>query len=178
MTKQQLPTPQGRYVSARRHGDLIFVSGMTPRRSGKLVHVGQVAPGVAIESYRAAVELATQNALHAAEVMLGDSERIASALNLTVYINAPAAMRTTPGSPTLRRVIWKAAFRKVRFRRAPRLEWRRCRRCCRRSRAGRRSGRHSRVAATLIDGSASRRRRVGRDPCETQPHPIAMERDA
>lgn len=90
MTKQQLPTPQGRYVSARRHGDLIFVSGMTPRRSGKLVHVGQVAPGVAIESYRAAVELATQNALHAAEVMLGDSERIASALNLTVYINAPA----------------------------------------------------------------------------------------
>ncbi|WP_298271568.1 RidA family protein [uncultured Bradyrhizobium sp.] len=90
MTKQRLPTPQGRYVSARRHGDLIFVSGMTPRRNGKLVHVGQVVPGAMIEDYRAAVELATQNALQAAEATLGDGERIASALSLTVYINAPA----------------------------------------------------------------------------------------
>ncbi len=90
MTKQQLPTPQGRYAVARRHGDLIFVSGMTPRTNGKLVHVGQVAPGVVIESYRAAVELATQNALQAAEATLSDGERIASALSLTVYINAPA----------------------------------------------------------------------------------------
>lgn len=90
MTKQQLPAPQGRYVAARRHRDLIFVSGMTPRRNGNLVHVGQVEPGAVIESYRAPVELATQNALQAAEATLGDGERIASALSLTVYINAPA----------------------------------------------------------------------------------------
>lgn len=52
--------------------------------------MGQVAPGAVIESYRAVVELATQNALQAAEATLGDGERIASALSLTVYINAAA----------------------------------------------------------------------------------------
>ncbi|WP_180900315.1 RidA family protein [Martelella soudanensis] len=84
------PRPQGVYVPAKRHRDMIFVSGMTPRENGLLVHAGQVAPDVPVETYRQAVELAAGNALRAAQSQLIENERIISILNLTVYVNAPA----------------------------------------------------------------------------------------
>ncbi|OYR07769.1 hypothetical protein CEV33_3545 [Brucella grignonensis] len=47
---------------------MIFVSGMTPRENGKLLHhIGQVVPEAPVETYRRAMELATKNALTAAK---------------------------------------------------------------------------------------------------------------
>lgn len=86
-TRQAIP-PQGLYVPARRHNDLVFVSGMTPRRNGVLLHAGQVAVDAPVELYEEAVRLATGNALQAAEAQLRSGERIASVLSLTVYVNA------------------------------------------------------------------------------------------
>jgi enamine deaminase RidA (YjgF/YER057c/UK114 family) len=91
MNGRVAPPPQGLYVPAKRHGDLIFVSGQTPRKNGKLLHAYQVALDAPDETYRAAVELAAaDNALQAAGAQLAVGERIASALSLTVYVNAPA----------------------------------------------------------------------------------------
>ncbi len=83
------PPPQGLYVPARRHNDLVFVSGMTPRRNGVLLHAGQVAPDAPAELYDDAVRLATENALQAVRAQLQGGERIGSVLSLTVYVNAP-----------------------------------------------------------------------------------------
>lgn len=82
------PIPQGAYVAARRHGGLIFTSGMTPRRDGVLMFTGPIRNGATLEDYREAVELACHNALLAARGRLEASERLASILSLTVYIAA------------------------------------------------------------------------------------------
>jgi enamine deaminase RidA (YjgF/YER057c/UK114 family) len=86
----EAPVPQGRYVVARRHGDLIFTAGMTPRRNGILVSTGPVSATGPIEIYREAVVLAADNALAAAHGTLRAGETISAVLSLTVYIAAEA----------------------------------------------------------------------------------------
>ncbi|MCC7053228.1 MAG: RidA family protein [Gemmatimonadaceae bacterium] len=82
------PVPQGRYVPAVRHVDVVYTSGMTPRRGGVLMFTGPIAAGDALEQHRDAVRLATQNALVAAQGCVGDGERIAVVLQLTVFLAA------------------------------------------------------------------------------------------
>lgn len=82
------PVPQGDYIPAKRHGGLIFTSGMTPRRNGELIFIGPVRIDTPTEDYREAVMLACANALAAARGLLGEGERIAAILSLTVYIAA------------------------------------------------------------------------------------------
>ncbi|WKL39066.1 RidA family protein (plasmid) [Sinorhizobium meliloti] len=88
MTDRNAPQPQGQYVPAKRHGDLIFVSGMTSRENGKLLFMGQVELDTPVEAYRIAVELAAENSLTAAKSQLIAGEQLA-VLSLTVYVNAP-----------------------------------------------------------------------------------------
>lgn len=82
------PVPQGNYVAAKRHGDLVHTSGMTPRDNGVLMFKGAISQGAPLETYQAAVELATKNALTAARLLLAPHERVAGVLSLTVYIAA------------------------------------------------------------------------------------------
>jgi len=84
------PTPQGDYVPARRHGDLIFTSGMTPRRGGLLTIHGPIRSDLPLDHYRDAVTLACSAALFAARGALADGEHISAILSLTVYIAAEA----------------------------------------------------------------------------------------
>ncbi|HEY8596178.1 MAG TPA: RidA family protein [Devosiaceae bacterium] len=88
MNEAHGPRPQGNYVPARRFGDLIFVSGMTPRENGELVATGSVAAGDPPEKHRKAIELATHNALRAARMQVSQGEALADVLSLTVYLNA------------------------------------------------------------------------------------------
>ena len=83
-----MPVPQGDYVPARRHGDMIFTSGMTPRRNGVMLLSGPVKINVPVEDYREAVRLAARNAVQAAAGLLDEGEAIATVLSLTVYIVA------------------------------------------------------------------------------------------
>jgi len=82
------PVPQGNYVPAKRFGGLVFVSGMTPRENGVLTAMGKIVEGEPVERYRPAVELATRNALLAAQAVLAGGEVLAEAISLTVYLNA------------------------------------------------------------------------------------------
>jgi enamine deaminase RidA (YjgF/YER057c/UK114 family) len=82
------PVPQGAYRAATRHGDLIFSSGMTPRRGGVLIHVGRMRAADPIDTHRDAVVLATLNALTAVRACLAEGERIAVVLQLTIFLNS------------------------------------------------------------------------------------------
>lgn len=88
LSGQAPPRAQGLYVPAKRLGDMIFVSGMTPRADGRLIQTGQIARGDDPERYRAAVELAARNALAAAGAVLSEGEDLHLPLSLTVYLNA------------------------------------------------------------------------------------------
>lgn len=82
------PIPQGRYLPAVRHHDVIYTSGMTPRLQGVLQYSGKIRPNQPLQSYHDAVKLATTNALTAARALLQKDEKLALILQLNVYINA------------------------------------------------------------------------------------------
>lgn len=85
------PIPQGRYMPAVRHADIIYTSGMTPREAGELKFTGPVNADDDLELHRAAVELAATNALVAAENCLQTDKHISLILQLNVFINAARA---------------------------------------------------------------------------------------
>lgn len=82
------PVPQGKYLPAVRHADVIYTSGMTPRKAGVLMYSGKIRAADPIESYRDAICLATLNALAAAQACLKEGEAISLILQLTVFLNA------------------------------------------------------------------------------------------
>lgn len=81
------PIPQGKYLPAVRNADLIYISGMTPRIAGKLIYAGKIQARDSIEKHRDAVQLATLNALTAAQTCLKEGEKIATILQLNVFLN-------------------------------------------------------------------------------------------
>jgi enamine deaminase RidA (YjgF/YER057c/UK114 family) len=86
--KREQPIPQGTYVPAVRHADLIYTSGMTPRKAGELIYSGKIRAGDPLECHRDAVRLATFNALVAAQACLQDGERLSVILQLNIFLNA------------------------------------------------------------------------------------------
>lgn len=82
------PVPQGDYLPARRHGSLIYTSGMTPRVNGTLMFSGSVKKDEPVENFRAAVRIASDNALEAVLELLAENESISAVLSLTVYVAA------------------------------------------------------------------------------------------
>ncbi len=80
------PIAQGNYTPALRDGEMIYVSGMTPRLNGALIRQGPILPGADPRDYREAVHLAAENALLAARAQLLEGERIAAIINMTVYV--------------------------------------------------------------------------------------------
>ncbi len=84
------PIPQGKYLPAIRHTELIYTSGMTPREAGNLVYSGKIRVLDPIEPHRDAVRLATLNALTAAQTCLKEGEKIALILQLYVFLNTEA----------------------------------------------------------------------------------------
>ena len=82
------PIPQGKYLPAVRHADVIYTSGMTPRKAGILMYSGKIRAADPIECHRDAVRLAAENALAAAQACLREDEKISIILQLNVFLNA------------------------------------------------------------------------------------------
>ena len=87
MSMVEQPIPQGEYLPAIRHNDLIYTSGMTPRKAGKLLFSGKIRDDKPLEAYKDAVRLAALNALTAAQHCIKADEKIAVILQLNVYLN-------------------------------------------------------------------------------------------
>ena len=82
------PIPQGKYLPAIRHGDVVYTSGMTPRKEGKLMYSGEIKANEPIETYKDPIQLATLNALVAAQLCLEKGEKISQIFQLNIYLNA------------------------------------------------------------------------------------------
>lgn len=85
------PIAQGKYEVASKFENIIITAGMTPRKNGKLIKIGKIYESDVLESYQAAVRLATENALNAAMGIVSENEEISKVLSLTTYINAEEA---------------------------------------------------------------------------------------
>lgn len=81
------PIPQGKYLPAVRHADVIYTSGMTPRKAGKLLYSGKIHAEVPIETHENAIRLASLNAFTAAKSCLKEGEKISLILQLNVFLN-------------------------------------------------------------------------------------------
>ena len=79
------PIPQGSYVAAVVHGDLVYTAGMTPRVEGRLRFSGRIGRHVATDDAVAAIELATRNAIAAVDAVRGQ-RAVEQILQLTVYL--------------------------------------------------------------------------------------------
>jgi enamine deaminase RidA (YjgF/YER057c/UK114 family) len=90
------PIPQGKYLPAVRHADLIYTSGMTPRKAGILIYSGKIRASDPLESHRDAVCLATLNALVAARACLKEGEKISVILQLNIFLNAEPEFTAHP----------------------------------------------------------------------------------
>lgn len=88
--KIEQPIPQGKYLPAVRYANLIYTSGMTPRKEGVLIYSGKIFVTDSIESHRDAIRLATLNALVAAQSCLKEDEKISVIAQLNVFLNAEA----------------------------------------------------------------------------------------
>lgn len=80
------PVPQGHYQIAKRFGDLIFTSGVTPRRDGVMTGPNRVDASQPLEHYRGAVVLAAANALAAVRTQLNEGEFIADIVSMNIFI--------------------------------------------------------------------------------------------
>ena len=90
------PIPQGKYLPAVRHADLIYTSGMTPRKAGILIYSGKIRASDPIESHRDAVHLSTLNALVAAQAWLKEGEKISVILQLNIFLNVEPEFTAHP----------------------------------------------------------------------------------
>jgi len=90
------PIPQGKYLPAVRHADMIYTSGMTPRKSGNLLYSGKIKVADPIDSFRDAVRLAALNALTAAQALLTEGEKISLISLLNVFLNTEEGFTAHP----------------------------------------------------------------------------------
>lgn len=85
LTLPDAPSPLGSYVPAVEVGNLLFVSGMLPRRDGRAEFFGRVGQELTIESGRRAARLAVANALAVARDGVG-LNRLAGVVRLEVHV--------------------------------------------------------------------------------------------
>ena len=88
MSEEPIPLPQGRYAPAMRHGDLVFVSGVTPRREGKPIVLAPANAVSDVDNYRVPLEIMTRRAYAAACSCLENDESLTAVLSMTVYIKS------------------------------------------------------------------------------------------
>lgn len=90
------PTPGGSYVPWRRHGDLIFLSGVISVSNGSLTHTGKVGEAQTLESGREAARVCALNVLAVLQEALGSIDEVESILYLGGYVNAVAGFAQSP----------------------------------------------------------------------------------
>lgn len=81
-----VPVPVANYIPVQRVGDLIFTSGQTPTRDGRLLIAGKLGKDVSIEQGQEAARLALLNCLAAVAAHLGSLDEVASVVKLTGYV--------------------------------------------------------------------------------------------
>ncbi len=90
-------TPSANYVSARRSGQLVFISGQVPRRDGRNFHVGRVGEEVSFDEACEAARLCTLNMLSQLSAELGGNlDRVMGCIRIGGFVNASETFERHP----------------------------------------------------------------------------------
>lgn len=80
--------PLAAYVSAKRLGNTLYISGQGPIVEGKIVTQGKLGRDLSIEEGIAAARLSAVNALAAIAHAIGDLDRVKGIVKLNGYVNS------------------------------------------------------------------------------------------
>ena len=83
----KMAPPVASYVPARRHGDLVYISGQLPFADGKLILTGSLDSESNIEEAQAAMRQCFLNGLAAASQVV-DTDQISGVLRLGAYVSS------------------------------------------------------------------------------------------
>jgi enamine deaminase RidA (YjgF/YER057c/UK114 family) len=91
-----IPRPLGSYVPFVRTGNLVYISGMLPLVSGKLVKTGIVGESVAIDEAVQDARIATINALSVLKSATGSLNNVAGCIKITGFIASSPGFTEQP----------------------------------------------------------------------------------
>lgn len=98
------PKPGGLYTPVVQTGNLVYVSGQTPVRDGKLLFKGKVGRDLTVEEGQEAARVAALNCLALLKNYLGDLEKIKRFVQVVGYVRSadefgdqPAVMNGASG---------------------------------------------------------------------------------
>ena len=80
--------PNGSYKLAKRIGDVVYTSGITPKIDGELIMTGKISAADDISKYKEIAEQTIKNAIYVTDQELTLHESVTEVVDMTVYINA------------------------------------------------------------------------------------------
>ncbi len=92
----EAPSPAGNYVGAVAVGDLVFLSGMGPRRADGGSIAGKVGDALSVEEGYQVARLVGLNALAALRREIGDLDRVRRVVKVLGMVNAAPDFRDHP----------------------------------------------------------------------------------
>jgi enamine deaminase RidA (YjgF/YER057c/UK114 family) len=92
------PKPAGSYVPVVIEGELVYVSGQIPLRSGTVPEIfrGKVTSMVSVETAQDAARVCTLNALSHVKATLGTLDRVRKFVRISGYINSDPTFTDQP----------------------------------------------------------------------------------
>ena len=82
--------PAANYVPFAQSGKLLLTSGQLPLAAGKLIHTGLLGAGLSVQQGQEAARACAINVLAQAKAALGDLEKIARIVKITVFVASTA----------------------------------------------------------------------------------------
>ena len=90
------PEPAANYVPGVQVGDLIFLSGQTPKDGRQIRYKGKLGVDLTVEDGYAAAQLCTLRLLSVLQSMTGDLANVKKIVKLTAFVNASEDFEAHP----------------------------------------------------------------------------------
>jgi len=81
------PQPAANYVPSLQAGDLVFLSGQTPKIGTELRYKGKLGQDFSTKEGYAAAQLCTLRLISALQAQIGNLDRVKKIVKLTVFVN-------------------------------------------------------------------------------------------
>ena len=89
------PKPVAVYVSAKRVGNIIYVSGQIPQKDGEILYKGKVGEE-SIDEGRKAAQICVLNCLAAIKSLIGDLDKIDQIVKVVGFVNSAPGFTNQP----------------------------------------------------------------------------------
>lgn len=92
----EAPKPLAAYIPATRSGSLVFTAGQLPMADGKLLFEGKLGKEVSLDEGVKSAEICAINCLSVIKSEIGDLNRIARIVKVTVFVNSSEGFTQQP----------------------------------------------------------------------------------